>query len=72
VTVVHESGLASDILATALYVMGYEAGLGWCDQNDVVAIFIVPGSEGSWRVLPSREANGSLVIRAIDSSFEIE
>ena len=72
VTVLHESGLVADILATALYVMGPEAGLTWSDQHDIKAIFITPGSEGTWRVSPSREAIRSVPIRGIDRAFEIE
>lgn len=71
-TVVHESGLVADILATALYVMGPEAGLEWSDRNNVVSVFIVPGSNGAWRILPSREATRSLSIRSIDRDFKLE
>lgn len=72
VTVIHESGLVADILATALYVMGPEEGLEWSDQNEITAVFIMPGASGSWVVLPSKEARRSLPIRVIDREFKVE
>ncbi len=72
VTVVHESGLVADILATALYVMGPEKGLEWSEQNEFASIFIVPATEGSWHVLPSRRASRSLSIQVIGQEFKIE
>jgi thiamine biosynthesis lipoprotein len=44
-SVIHPSNATADALATALYVMGAEAGLAWADQNEVEAIFIK--SDGS-------------------------
>jgi thiamine biosynthesis lipoprotein len=44
-SVIHPSNATADALATALYVMGAEAGLAWADQNKVEAIFIK--SDGS-------------------------
>jgi thiamine biosynthesis lipoprotein len=44
-SVIHPSNTTADALATALYVMGAEAGLAWADQNEVEAIFIK--SDGS-------------------------
>lgn len=72
VTVIHDSGLVADIAATALYVMGVEEGLEWSDRHGIAAIFIVPDSGGSWRVLTSTEASRSISIRAIDDNFSIE
>jgi thiamine biosynthesis lipoprotein len=39
-TVIAPSNTDADALATALYVMGWEAGLAWADENEVEAIFI--------------------------------
>ena len=39
-TVIARSNTDADALATALYVMGCEAGLAWAKQNEVEAIFI--------------------------------
>lgn len=39
-TVIAPSNTDADALATALYVMGCEAGLAWANQNEVEAIFI--------------------------------
>ena len=44
-SVIHPSNATADALATALYVMGAEAGLSWADENKVEAIFIK--SDGS-------------------------
>jgi thiamine biosynthesis lipoprotein len=40
VSVIHSSALVADILSTALYVMGPEAGQAWARAHGVVAIFI--------------------------------
>lgn len=42
VTVWHASALAADILSTALFVMGSEAGSRWADENGVAALFQLP------------------------------
>lgn len=39
-SVIHPSNTSADALATALYVMGAEAGLAWADENEIRAIFI--------------------------------
>ena len=39
-SVIHPSNATADALATALYVMGAEAGLAWANENEVKAIFI--------------------------------
>lgn len=46
VTVWHEDALAADVLSTALYVMGAEAGIAWAEAGGITACFIVaaPGS----------------------------
>ena len=43
VAVWHERALVADILSTALYVMGVEAGLAWAEAQGVAACFLVPG-----------------------------
>ena len=47
VTVWHSSALAADMLSTALYVMGPEAGISWADSNGVAALFQTPTSKTS-------------------------
>jgi thiamine biosynthesis lipoprotein len=42
VTVWHASALVADILSTALFVMGPDAGIAWADKNEVAAIFQLP------------------------------
>ena len=44
VTVWHEDPLAADILSTALYVMGADAGLDHAERHGVAALFLVPDS----------------------------
>ena len=41
VTVWHRSGLAADVLTTALYVMGLEEGLQWAEARGIAAVFLV-------------------------------
>lgn len=42
VTVWHEDPLVADILSTALYVMGADAGLDYAERHGVAAVFLVP------------------------------
>jgi thiamine biosynthesis lipoprotein len=42
VTVWHERGLVADILSTALYVMGPEAGLRWAEDRGLAACYLIP------------------------------
>jgi thiamine biosynthesis lipoprotein len=47
VTVVMEDPLAADAVATALFVMGPEAGLAWArEREDVGALFLMEGPDG--------------------------
>lgn len=46
VTVRHRSGLAADVLSTALYVMGPEEGVRWAERRDVAAMFLIPEAAG--------------------------
>jgi thiamine biosynthesis lipoprotein len=49
VSVLHPSCAEGDALATALFVMGPEAGLAWADQHGVVAWFTARGEGGAWQ-----------------------
>ena len=49
VAVWHPNAFTADVLSTALYVMGPDAGLAWAAARDFAACFIVPGA-GSDRV----------------------
>jgi thiamine biosynthesis lipoprotein len=42
VTVWHERGLIADILSTALYVMGPDAGLRWAEDRGLAACYLIP------------------------------
>jgi FAD:protein FMN transferase len=42
VTVWHASALVADILSTALFVMGPDAGVAWANKNAVAAVFQLP------------------------------
>ena len=46
VVVWHERALVADILSTALYVMGPEAGLRWAEANGVTAGYLMAGRYG--------------------------
>ncbi len=51
VTVVADDAMAADLLATALFVMGPEAGLKWAERNGVAALFLKTsksGIEATW------------------------
>lgn len=49
VTVWHERGLVADILSTALYVMGPEAGRRWAETRGIAVCYLIPDG-GSLRV----------------------
>lgn len=54
VTVVAPDPLVADILSTALYVMGPDAGLEWATRRNVAALFSVPTDTGlSQRMTPA-------------------
>ncbi|HSR51858.1 MAG TPA: FAD:protein FMN transferase [Acidobacteriota bacterium] len=42
----HQSGLASDVLSTALYVMGTDQGSKWAQERGIAACFLIPGNDG--------------------------
>ncbi len=70
VSVIRSSALEADILSTALYVMGPEAGLRWADAHDVEAVFITPEGDGTWSVrtsTPFRQQTRDL--RPVDETF---
>lgn len=53
VSVLHPSCAEADALATALFVMGPEAGLAWADQHAVAAWFTSRSEEGAWQEVVS-------------------
>lgn len=46
VTVWHADPLAADMLSTALYVMGADAGLMYATEQDLAAVFLLPAPDG--------------------------
>jgi thiamine biosynthesis lipoprotein len=46
VTVVAETAFAADGVATALFVMGPDAGYDWCVEHNVAALFQCPDAHG--------------------------
>jgi thiamine biosynthesis lipoprotein len=53
VTVWHGRGLAADVLSTALYVMGPEAGLRWAEARGIAACYLI-SERGTLRVETTR------------------
>ena len=51
VTVWHEDALTADILSTALYVLGPEAGLRYADEHGLAALFLAPSGSCREKVL---------------------
>lgn len=47
VVVWHREAFVADVLSTALYVMGQEAGLSWAEARDVAVCFVSPSDR--WR-----------------------
>lgn len=47
VTLWHEDALTADILSTALYVLGPEAGLRYADEHRLAALFLAPAGEAA-------------------------
>ena len=45
VVVWHREALVADILSTALYVMGVDAGLDWAESEGIAACFLVPDGD---------------------------
>jgi thiamine biosynthesis lipoprotein len=54
VSVWHRRGLAADILSTALYVMGPEAGLRWAEDRGLAVCYLIPAEDGRVRMLTTR------------------
>lgn len=46
VTVWHTDPLVADVLSTALYVMGADAGLTYATERDLAAVFLIPTPDG--------------------------
>jgi thiamine biosynthesis lipoprotein len=69
VSVLHADPLTADILSTALYVMGPQAGLQWADENGVAALFIT--GEGAVR-LSARFRAAAPDVASLDHRFRIE
>ena len=62
VSVLDDSAFIADVLSTALYVMGPEAGMNWAKSHNVIAIFITDKNE----VLTSAPIPG---LQALDAKF---
>lgn len=56
VVVWHEQALAADVLSTALYVMGPDAGLRWAKERELAVCYLIP--------------NGGSVERKMTDAFE--
>ena len=54
VTVWHERALVADVLSTALYVMGVEAGLAWAEEQGITACFLLSDPTGGVRTRATR------------------
>lgn len=52
VVVWHEEALAADVLSTALYVMGEDAGLAWAEARNIAVCFVTPADAVSSSVPP--------------------
>lgn len=57
VAVWHSSALVADVLSTALYVMGPEAGLAWAEARDLAGCFFVAGSTAALQSRQSKRAH---------------
>ena len=71
VTVWHESAFVADVLSTALYVLGPEAGMAWAEVHGIAACFIAPdGDSGAvtFRATPAFEARFPLPYPNEDSN----
>ena len=57
VTVWHREAFVADVLSTALYVMGVEAGLAWAGPSGFAAVYLIAGPSGavSVRATPAFE-----------------
>ena len=59
VAVVAPDGLTADILSTALYVLGPDAGLAWADRHHTAAAFLLNDGtirpSAAFRVLTPKE-----------------
>jgi len=53
VTVCHAQAAWADALATALFVLGPQAGTDWAEVHEVAAWFVARTPEGAWREWPS-------------------
>ena len=54
VSVWHERALIADMLTTALFVMGAEAGLAWAEAHEVAACFLIPAGNGKLEIRNTR------------------
>ncbi len=55
VSVWHPRAVVADILSTALYVMGPDAGIHWAEEHGVAAIFLVPSGDGDLNIRSTSE-----------------
>jgi thiamine biosynthesis lipoprotein len=70
VSVIHESAVWADALATALNVMGAEEGLGWAELHEVAALFLVRTRSGDFRELATKRFEALRAAADVDSGAD--
>ena len=73
VTIIDRDPLAADVLATALYVMGPDAGITWATEADVAALFVVDREDGratTWSPALERFRAGTAQSEAVPTSYQ--
>ncbi len=66
VSVWHQRAIVADILSTALYVMGPDAGIRWADEHSLAATFFVPSGAGGVGIRSTAEWTARFSIHSED------